>query len=154
LNGILELCGPPTVAQYGLRKLAQIQLHDAFAGAAQHSQLTLTQAIEPVAQLLAVLAQQGHQQSDLARQAYERAMQHLGLREYPAFAMHADWPRLLDTALLRLDQLHPMAKQALLEAMLTAVAYDGQVMVQELELLRVFSACLHCPLPPAIQTLA
>jgi Zn-dependent protease with chaperone function len=154
LNGILELAGPPTVAQYALRKLVQIQLYDAFAGAVQHSQLKLTQAIEPIAQLLTVLAQQGHQQMDLARQAYELAMQHLGLRDYPTFTIHADWPRLLDTALLHLDQLHPMAKQALLEAMMTSVAHDGQVMVQELELLRVFSACLHCPLPPAIQTLA
>ncbi|MGC3981664.1 MAG: hypothetical protein QM808_10410 [Steroidobacteraceae bacterium] len=109
--------------------------------------MQLAQVNEHASQLLAVLAQQGHEQALPARQAYERAMQHLGMRQYPEYRVHADWPRRLDVALLNLDRLHPLAKQLLIEAMLVAVLHDEQMTVQEAELLRTFCACLHYPLP-------
>jgi len=151
LNGLLRLAGQVSVSRYALRKLAQGQLHDAFpAGSGQARPVSLAQAGEPLAHLLAVLAQQGHTQPQQARQAYERAMQHLGLRQYVEYRAYPDWPGLLDMALPRLDRLHPMGKQMLLEAMLLAVLHDEQVTVQEAELLRAFCACLHCPVPPML----
>ncbi len=151
LNGLLPPAGQLTVAQYALRKLAQVQLHDAGAGSAQRvANLNLAQTAEPLQQLLAVLAQQGHVDTRQARQAYERAMQHLALRRYAEYTPYDNWPALLDAALLRLDRLHPMGKQLLIEAMLLAVSHDRQITIDEAELLRAFCACLHCPMPPLL----
>lgn len=151
LNGLLQSASPVTVAQYALRKLAQLQLHDASAGMSKSlPYVSLAETVESLQQLLAVLAQQGHTQTQQARQAYECAMQHLDLRRYAEYTSHADWPRLLDTALMRLDRLHPMGKQLLIEAMLLAVSHDQQITVEEAELLRAFCACLRCPIPPLL----
>ncbi len=151
LNGLAQ-SGQVSVAQYALRKLARMQLHDAFPEPQRRQpQMNLAQAIEPLAALLAVLAQQGHAQMQPAHQAYERAMQHLCLRQYPRYTQQSNWPGLLDTALLRLDRVQPMGKQLLIEAMWIAVTHDSQITMQEAELVRVFCACLHCPVPPLLR---
>lgn len=148
LNAVLHCNATLDVSSYALCKLAQAQLHDAFVERPERKKpLTLAQTTDALLVLLSVLARAGHQQPELARQAYERAAQQLGLRTYAPLAQLADWPAQLDRALLRLDRLQPMAKQMLVEAMLIAVAHDEQLSLQELELLRTFSACLHHPLP-------
>lgn len=152
LNGLLPPPAQLTVAQYALRKLAQVQLHDAGSRAARVFALNLQQAAESLQHLLAVLAQQGHAETQSARQAYDRAMQHLNLRRYAEYKRYENWPSLLDVALLRLDRLQPVGKQMLIEAMLIAVSHDQQVTVEEAELLRAFCACLHCPVPPLLDT--
>jgi hypothetical protein len=43
-----------------------------------------------------------------------------------------------------------MAKQMLVEALVTSISTDGQVAVGEAEMLRVVCASLHCPLPPML----
>lgn len=150
LNGLLPPQAQLTVAQYALRKLAQVQLHDADGAARRIATLNLQQVTESLQHLLAVLAQQGHLEAQAARQAYERAMQHLSLRRYVEYARYENWPGLLDVALSRLDRLPPMGKQLVIEAMLIAVLHDQQITVEEAELLRAFCACLHCPLPPLL----
>ncbi len=153
LNGLLPPADQVTVGQYALCRLAQAQLHDAGAGMTRRaSYLNLMQVTESLQHLLAVLAQQGHVDTRQARQAYERAMQHLALRRYAEYTRYENWPSLLDVALLRLDRLHPMGKQHLLEAMLLAVLHDQQITVEEAELMRALCACLHCPIPPLLGT--
>jgi hypothetical protein len=152
LRAVTQMAGPMSVEKYALCKLAQSQLHDAFAGRAHRGgPITLAQAQDALTTLLLVLTQQGHDQPQQARLAYECAMRHLGLRGYPEYAPIENYYRLLDAALLSLDRLHPMGKQALLEAMMLAVLHDEQITIQEAELLRAFCACLHCPLPPLLQ---
>jgi hypothetical protein len=153
LHAVIQMAESVSVEKYALCKLAQTQLHDAFAGRAHRgARLTLAQATNELATLLVVLTQHGHEQLQPARLAYERAMRHLGVSGYPEYAPIESCNRLLDTALMKLDRLHPMGKQALLEAMMLAVLHDEQITVQEAELLRAFCACLHCPLPPLLQT--
>jgi hypothetical protein len=148
LNGLLPPVNQLNAAQYALRKLAQVQLHDVDAGSTRRvPHLNLVQAIDSLQPLLATLAHQGHASAQQARQAYERAMQHLPLRRYAEYTTYENWPSLLDTALLRLDRLPPLGKQMLIEAMLLAVSHDQQITVEEAELLRAFCACLHCPVP-------
>ena len=45
-----------------------------------------------------------------------------------------------------------MGKELLLEGLVVAISHDGQVTVEEAELLRTVCASLHCPLPPVLDT--
>lgn len=149
LQEVVQINGPISVTHYALCKLAQSQLHDAFAGySRQRRAVSLAEVSDAAAQLLSVLVQHGHSDDQQARLAYERAMQHLALRRYRGYQRQLDWPHLLDLALMQLDRLAPMGKQWLIEAMSLAVTNDAQITVSEAELLRTFCACLHCPLPP------
>jgi hypothetical protein len=59
----------------------------------------------------------------------------------------AAWQAPFERALDDLDGLSPTAKELVIQALLRAVHADGQVSVEEAELLRVICASLHCPLP-------
>ena len=58
---------------------------------------------------------------------------------------------LFHQALKRLNQLTPMLKKPLIEALEDAVTYDGKVHPQEIELLRAIAECLNCPIPPLLE---
>ena len=60
------------------------------------------------------------------------------------------WAPALDGALSRLDQLVPIAKEQLVEAMVATVTHDQQLTMGEAELLRAVCASMHCPLPPLV----
>jgi hypothetical protein len=100
--------------------------------------------------LFSVLAQHGHNDETSARRAYEAGMHHLFPRARPAYAVPSPWPAALDMALSRLDQLVPIAKEQLVEAMVATVTHDQQLTMGEAELLRAVCAGLHCPLPPLV----
>jgi hypothetical protein len=150
LNGMLPRDGNVSLHSYVLRKLAQMHLRDDLNPRPRPSRLTL-QAVQQDAQVLfSVLAQHGHSDETSARRAYEAGMHHLFPRERPAYGVPDPWPAALDMALSRLDQLAPIAKELLVEAMVAAVTHDQQLTMGEAELLRAVCAGLHCPLPPLV----
>ncbi|HEY0634549.1 MAG TPA: M48 family metallopeptidase [Gammaproteobacteria bacterium] len=55
-----------------------------------------------------------------------------------------------DKALSRLATLDYRFRARLIEACSTAIAHDGQVTIQEAELLRIIGAKLDCPIPPLL----
>jgi hypothetical protein len=77
-------------------------------------------------------------------------MHHLFPRERPAYGISGPWAGTLDVALSRLDQLAPIAKEQLVEAMMATVTHDQQLTMGEAELLRAVCASVHCPLPPLV----
>ena len=150
LNGMLQQQGRMSLHSYVLRKLAQVQLRDDLAPAARPRQLSL-EAIRADAQVLfSVLAQHGHQSEVVARRAYEAGMHRLFPRERPAYSAPVNWAQPLDLALSRLDQVAPVAKEQLVEAMVATVTHDQQLTIGEAELLRAVCASIHCPLPPLV----
>jgi len=150
LNGMLPRDGNVSLHSYVLRKLAQMHLRDDLNPRARPSRLTL-QAIQQDAQVLfSVLAQHGHGDEISARRAYEAGMHHLFPRERPGYGIAGAWAAALDLALSRLDQLAPIAKEQLVEAMVGTVTHDQQLTMGEAELLRAVCASLHCPLPPLV----
>jgi len=150
LNGMLPRDGNVSLHAYVLRKLAQMHLRDDLNPRARPTRLTL-QAVQQDAQVLfSVLAQHGHNDETSARRAYEAGMHHLFPRARPAYAVPSPWPAALDMALSRLDQLVPIAKEQLVEAMVATVTHDQQLTMGEAELLRAVCAGLHCPLPPLV----
>jgi DNA replicative helicase MCM subunit Mcm2 (Cdc46/Mcm family) len=152
LNGMLPGEGNVGLHSYVLRKLAQMHLRDDLNPSARTSRLTL-QAVQQDAQVLfSVLARHGHNDETGARRAYEAGMHHLFPRERPAYGIAGPWASALDLALSRLDQLPPIAKEQLVEAMVATVTHDQQLTIGEAELLRAVCASVHCPLPPLVAT--
>jgi hypothetical protein len=115
-------------------------------------QLSLNLVHRDIQVLFSVLAQHGHEDDTAARRAYEAGVHHLLPRERPAFVASENWAQALDVALSRLDQLAPVMKEQLVEALLKTVTHDQQLTLGEAELLRTVCATLHCPLPPLIAT--
>jgi Zn-dependent protease with chaperone function len=150
LNGMLPREGDVALHAYVLRKLAQMHMRDDLNPGARESRLTL-QAVQQDAQVLfSVLAQHGHSDATGARRAYEAGMHHLFPRERPSYGLAGPWAPALDGALSRLDQLVPIAKEQLVEAMVATVTHDQQLTIGEAELLRAVCASMHCPLPPLV----
>jgi Zn-dependent protease with chaperone function len=150
LNGMLPRDGDVALHAYVLRKLAQMHMRDDLNPGARESRLTL-QAVQQDAQVLfSVLAQHGHSDATGARRAYEAGMHHLFPRERPDYGLAGPWAPALDGALSRLDQLVPIAKEQLVEAMVATVTHDQQLTMGEAELLRAVCASMHCPLPPLV----
>ena len=150
LNGMLPRDGNVALHSYVLRKLAQMHLRDDLNPGSHARRLTL-QAVQQDAQVLfSVLARHGHGDETGARRAYEAGMHHLFPRERPAYGVAGSWAAALDVALSRLDQLPPIAKEQLVEAMVATVTHDQQLTMGEAELLRAVCASVHCPLPPLV----
>ncbi|HEY8329484.1 MAG TPA: M48 family metalloprotease [Rhodanobacter sp.] len=59
----------------------------------------------------------------------------------------AAWQAPFERALDDLDGLLPVAKELVIQSLVSAIHADGVVSVEEAELLRVICASLHCPLP-------
>jgi Zn-dependent protease with chaperone function len=152
LNGMLQREGKLSLTSYVLRKLTQVQLRDDLQPGTRARQLPLAPIRSEAGIVLSVLAQHGNSDREKARRAYEAGMYQLFPRERPAFAPSEDWAAF-DRALSRLDQLMPLAKEQVVQALVKTVMHDQQLTIGEAELLRAVCASLHCPLPPLINSL-
>ena len=150
LNGMLQREGRVSLQNYVLRKLAQVQLTDDLNPRARARQLPLNVVHKDIQVLFSVLAQHGSADDAAARRAYEAGVHHLLPRERPSIVNLQSWARPLDLALSRLDQLVPIMKEQLVEALVKTVTHDQQLTLGESELLRTVCATLHCPLPPLV----
>ncbi|WP_129781470.1 M48 family metallopeptidase [Peristeroidobacter soli] len=150
LNGMLQREGRVSLQSYVLRKLAQVHLNDDLNPVARTRQLPLNVVQKDIQVLFSVLAQHGHADLADARRAYEAGVHHLLPRERPSFVNLAHWAQPLDVALSRLDQLAPIMKEQLVEALVKTVTHDQKLTLGEAELLRAVCATVHCPLPPLV----
>ena len=150
LNGMLQREGHVSLQNYVLRKLAQVQLSDDLNPRARARQLPLNVVQKDIQVLFSVLAQHGHTDIESARRAYEVGVHHLLPRQRPSFESVQQWAPPLDLALSRLDQLAPIMKEQLVEALVKTVTHDQRLTLGEAELLRAVCATLHCPLPPLV----
>lgn len=83
-----------------------------------------------------------------ARRAWLLAMQHIFPGQTIAWERPpAKWQPAFEYALAELDNLLPVAKDLLIQGLGRAIHADGQVSVEEAELLRVICASLHCLVP-------
>lgn len=142
------------VFEYCMAKLLEPLLSDGLAAIEPHGTLTLQDAQSDIGLLFATIAQIGAQDERAARIAYEVGISTVLPMRRPPFIPVQDWPRKLDAALPRLQQLHPFAKKALIEGLVKTIANDEMLMDEEAELLRTVCALLHCPLPPMLPVIA
>ncbi|GAB2496753.1 M48 family metallopeptidase [Arenimonas alkanexedens] len=102
-------------------------------------------------EVMAVLAQAGHEDAASAMRAYLAGMARVFPRLNSPYRPSAEPLRVLDEALPRLDEVEPRGKELLLEGLVAAVSHDGRICVAEAELLRAICASLRCPLPPMLE---
>lgn len=99
--------------------------------------------------VLTSLARVGHSSEEQAEGAFRRACQTLDRNGTFDFQSADDCKILvLDKALQRLQQAVPAIKRRLVEAAIECVMADGEVTVEEAELLRVFADGIDVPIPP------
>jgi hypothetical protein len=153
LRALVEADGRVTLGEYCLARLVGIQVVDALDPASSRvmGRLKLADVEAELKDVLAILAEHGHDDAAAARRAYA-----LGLGEVlpSATLVHAppsDWMEALDRALPKLDRLGAPGKELVVAALTRAISADGMVSVAEAELLRTICAALHCPLPPMLQ---
>jgi Zn-dependent protease with chaperone function len=150
LTGLLQREGSMSIEKYALRKLAQLHLRESLTVPPLPGRATLDTNTDELALLFSVLAQSGTDDPQAARLAYEAGLSSLLPRTRPEFAAASNWPARMDAALNKLDRLLPAAKELVVQALMKTISHDGQLTVQEGELLRIVCATLHCPLPPLV----
>lgn len=102
---------------------------------------------EEIQVVLSVLAHAGAENQGAAEEAFTASVQAL---ESSGLALLAkDQLRIsdLDLALVKLDQLKPLAKSRLLKACVASIWHDQRATAVEAELLRAFASVLDCPMP-------
>ena len=142
------------VFEYCLAKLLETLLNDEMQAAAPHGTLTLDAVESELALLFAVAAQIGAPDERAARMAYEVGISTVLPMRRPSFAPVSDWQAQLSAAFPRLMQMHPLAKQVVIEGLVKTIANDEMLMDEEAELLRMVCALLQCPLPPMLPVIA
>jgi len=142
------------IFEYALTALARTYVFDELdPTAARAGALQLDKAAVELQAVFSTLARHGSKDEHDAVQAFEQGMRHVLPGSRHGYQPVAGWPRTLDRALKVLDRLAPPSKQLLVEALVKTIAHDGQLNVNEAELLRAICATIHCPLPPIMDTL-
>ncbi len=100
--------------------------------------------------MFSVLAAHGSDDPATARAAFTAGLQPLLPLRQPEFSVPAEWQRPLWSAISQLEQVQPLAKRQLVEALTRTIAHDARVTVPEAELLQTVCAVLQCPLPPLL----
>jgi Zn-dependent protease with chaperone function len=150
LDALVRADGKVDLNEYCLARLLRMQLQEARQPRRTpiDGLKKLPACRESVILLCAIVAAGGCSDEASARRAWLLAMQHA----FPGEAIEwspppAAWQAPFERALDDLDGLMPVAKELLIQSLLAAINADGQVSVEEAELLRVICASLHCPVP-------
>jgi Zn-dependent protease with chaperone function len=135
------------VFEFCLAKLLETLLNDELQARVPHGSSSLEDLQDEVRVLFTALAQLGAQDERGAHTAYEAGMTVVLPMRRPEYRALTDWPRQLDDALRRLEQLDPVAKKTVIDGLVKTISSDEVMTEEEAELLRTVCALLHYPLP-------
>jgi Zn-dependent protease with chaperone function len=150
LDALVRADGKVDLNEYCLVRLLRMQLQEARQPRSTpiDGLKKLPACRDSVILVCAIVAAGGCSDEASARRAWLLAMQQAFPGEAIGWAPPpAAWQAPLENALDDLDGLMPPAKELLIQSLLSAIRADGQVSVEEAELLRVICASLHCPVP-------
>ena len=133
-----------------LTLLLAASLRDELEAGPLHGGASVSQEIDAIHTLFAILARQGTGDDARARQAYEAGLSVVLPGHRSSLGEVAQWPKALADSLARLSNLRPIAKKELIEGLVRCIAHDQRLSVEEGELLRTICAVLHCPMPPLL----
>ncbi|MGB3747095.1 MAG: M48 family metallopeptidase [Rhodanobacter sp.] len=150
LDDLVKVDGRVDINEYCLARLLRLHLQEARSprSAPVDGVKKLPAVRDSVILVCTIVAAAGSSDEAGARRAWLFAMQ----QAFPGEAIEwspppAAWQAPLERALEELDELSPTAKELVIQALLRAIHTDGQVSVEEAELVRVICASLHCPVP-------
>ncbi len=143
---------PMALKQYVVFAIARAQLAANNGGGDKPGKVIRHRRLQPliadVMVVAALMARTGHGEVAVAQRAFTAAMARVGVANAQLPTPTATTVAALEKSLRRLRGLALMSKMKLISALATAVLYDQQVRVEELELLRAICEILDCPLPP------
>jgi hypothetical protein len=148
VSEIIHLDGKIEVFEYLLAKVISLHLNDTInpAQSTTGGKDTLQNQAQAVRDLIAILADHGHKESESIQRSYAKGINSAGLETSP-MQWPTDWAKTLDEALQQLDNLKNKEKERLITALMETILSDNQVTTKELELLRAIGSALHVPLP-------
>lgn len=155
IRRLIEADRQVNLFEYALEKCLERHLAPTFDR--NHRSVTHYYALAPLlddaARVLSLLARLGHSNAAGAELAYAEAIRSLGKEPYerPMLPPKEAGLQHADAALSRIGQASPVIKRQFLEAAALAVASDGELKVQEAEMLRAVADALDCPIPPFLQ---
>ncbi|MDR2871804.1 MAG: M48 family metallopeptidase [Xanthomonadaceae bacterium] len=153
IDALAHIDGEISLFEYCLSQLLQTQVREVLHPTryTQFGRNKPGNVKREFATLLAVVAQAGHADPAEAQRAYLAGWNHVLTRDHMPYQPPADGVRALDEVWEPLNALNPLAKQVLLEALVSVVSHDQRVSVEEAELLRTICGVLHCPLPALLE---
>jgi Zn-dependent protease with chaperone function len=148
---IIHLDGKIEIFEYLLAKVISLHLSDAInpGQSTTGGNHTLQNQAQAVRDVIAILADHGHGESDSKHSSYARGISSAGL-ESGTMRLPSDWVKTLDQTLPQLDNLRHKEKARLISALVETILTDGQATAEELELLRAIGSALHVPFPMMI----
>jgi len=157
MNALIHSDGHVSLFEYCFSRLIQTQIQAVLKPSLQRpfGQRKLPQVRKELAVLINMVAWAGNP-DDFARaqQAALAGWNTLFAREHITYALPQAGVQVLDTVWPKLNELEPMSKQLLIEAVTATISSRPPVTVAEAELLRTLCGVLHCPLPPRFRVMA
>lgn len=152
LEDLARADGSISVFEYCLTRLIAGYIRDATdpAGRSRPGRTDVRRVESAAFTLLAVVAATGNDDPAAAQRAFVAAIAALIPGASVPYAPPTDTWRALDAVWAPLDDLEPKYKQRLIESLVVAIRDDGDLTLNEAELLRTTCALLHCPLPAFI----
>jgi len=135
---------------YCLARLMRLQLSEALRprSAPVDGQKKLPACIASASFVIAMVAAHGSSDDAAARRAWLLAMADAFPGNGQAWqAPPMDWQQPLNRALDELDGLMPAAKEIFIQSLVRAIRADDKITAEEMALLRVICASLHCVMP-------
>lgn len=113
---------------------------------------TIPPLVQPTALVLSALAHVGQSDDNGAVRAFKAGVDALG---WPGASLELQGPnsvglKAIDDALNRLAEASPPLKKQVLAGCAACIGADGQITLEESELLRAVSDALDCPMPPLL----
>ena len=149
LDDLARADGSISVFEYCTTRLISGYIRDANdpRGRSKPGQADVRQVESAAFTLLAAVAATGNADRVAAQRAFAAAIAALVPGASVPYQPPTDTWRSLDGVWAPLDSLDPRYKQRFIEALVVAIRDDGDLTLNEAELLRTTCALLHCPLP-------
>jgi Zn-dependent protease with chaperone function len=154
MKKLIRSDGEVDVFEYALSRLVSVYLVQALDPDRQTQTSSISRlrdVRDELITLYSVAAQVGHEDEADARRAFSAGIGTLFPMDSIEYAEHGNWVSDMDEALDRLERLTPIAKEQLIDGLIQTLAHDGQITLDEVELLRAICASIHCPMPPKIK---
>jgi Zn-dependent protease with chaperone function len=146
LRDLANADGRVTLTEFVLLTLCHRHFATPMRGAPPVRYRRLQDAAEPAALVLALVARTSRAEPAVLT----RLLTELQLQAAPPAGLAI---AAIESALVELNMLAPMAKPALIKACLELVLTDGRASIVEVELMRALCAALDTPLPPSLGTI-
>ena len=151
---LIEIDGKVDLYEFCFYRILMINLGLAIdpAGKRRTARTPKRELRQAAVNLLAIVADQGHTDSEQSRQAFQAGARMLGewAQDVEIEARPEYTVRILNHSLDMLLKLNGKGRRKLLRAVSEVADYDNHLTIVEAELIRVICATLDCPLPPIL----